>query len=133
MLAHAKSEKGEGFFSNRARWRAESIFGAVDGICQTVNRTALRAGWQELGLRLGAYPLVVCDDDAKEIADFIALDPKEKRIAFVHAKEHRRVERAADIRCACVGMWQPDLRPRGLDRRRKHGRQVRGSGPVSDP
>jgi hypothetical protein len=89
MLAEAKSEKGEGFFSNPTRWRAESIFGAVDGICRTANRTALRAGWQELGLRLGAYPLVVCDDDAKEIADFIALDPEEKRIAFVHAKANK--------------------------------------------
>jgi Acetamidase/Formamidase family len=89
MLADAKSEKGEGFFSYPTRWRAESIFGAVDDICRTANRTALRAGWQELGLRLGAYPLVVCDDDAKEIADFIALDPEEKRIASVHAKANK--------------------------------------------
>jgi superfamily II DNA or RNA helicase len=129
MLADAKSEKGEGFFSNRARWRAESIFGAVDGICQTVNRTALRAGWQELGLRLGAYPLIVCDDDAKEIADFIALDPEEKRIAFVHAKANKdgtgtynvdslqAVGRQATAslaflaRYAPVGNWHPDRWP----------------------
>lgn len=90
MLADAKSEKGELLYRDRARWRAESIFGAVDAICSTNNRVALRAGWQELGLRLTEYPLVVCDDDSKEIADFICVDPDAKRIAFVHAKVNKK-------------------------------------------
>jgi hypothetical protein len=90
MLADVKSEKGETFYRDRARWRAESIFGAVDAICVTEERAALDAGWQQLGLRLTEYPLVVCDDDVKEIADFIAVDPDEKRIAFVHAKVNKK-------------------------------------------
>ena len=90
MLANARSEKGEGLYRNRARWRAKSIFGAVDAICSTINRAALRPGWQELGLRLTKYPLVVCDDDSKEIADFIAVDPDRKQIAFVHAKVNKK-------------------------------------------
>jgi hypothetical protein len=126
MLAGAKSEKGEGFYRNRNRWRAESIFGAVDAICRTDDGATLRTGWQEFGLRLSAYPLVVCDDDSKEIADFIAVDPNKKRIAFVHAKVNRKGDGVYNVdslqavgrqataslaflaRYAPVGNWSPD-------------------------
>jgi superfamily II DNA or RNA helicase len=88
-LAAAKSEKGEAFFGDRGQWQAESLFGAIDAICASVKRVALRR-WQALGERLSSFPLVVCDDDSKEIADFIALDPQGKRVAFIHAKSSNR-------------------------------------------
>jgi hypothetical protein len=86
MLANVTSEKGEGFFTNRARWRAESVFGMIEGICSIANAAQRRTRWAELGAQLGEYPLVVCDDDSKEIADFIAVDPPRKRLVFIHGK-----------------------------------------------
>jgi superfamily II DNA or RNA helicase len=129
ILADTKSEKGEGFYRNRNRWRAKSIFGAVDAICCTDDKLALRAGWQEFGVRLSAYPLVVCDDDSKEIADFIAVDPTNKRIAFLHAKANKKGDGIYNVdslqavgrqataslaflaRYAPVGNWSPERWP----------------------
>jgi hypothetical protein len=127
MLENARSEKGEAFFStDRAKWHAESIFGAVEAICETDNRAALRRGWQELGERLGAFPVVVCDDDTFEIADFIALDAQRKRIAMIHAKVNRQGNHTYNVdalqavgrqataslaflaRSAPTGNWRPD-------------------------
>ncbi|MGO9575710.1 MAG: DEAD/DEAH box helicase [Terriglobales bacterium] len=89
MLADVKSEKGEAFFANRTRWRTESLFGAVEAICRETNLARLQSGWHALGENLGRYPLVVCDDDGKEIADFIAIDPAGKRVAFLHGKANK--------------------------------------------
>lgn len=86
MLAQVKSEKGEGFFADRARWRNESVFGVVEAICLETNARRRRTNWAELGVALGRYPLVICDDDSKEIADFIAVDPDARRVAFLHGK-----------------------------------------------
>jgi hypothetical protein len=126
ILQRAKSEKGEEFFADRTQWRAESLFGAVDAICATSSRSALRRGWQDLGERLGAFPLVVCDDDSTEIADFIALNPQRRRIAFIHAKANKKGSRTYNVdalqavgrqataslafltRFAPAGRWRPD-------------------------
>jgi hypothetical protein len=90
MLADVKSEKGERFFRDRARWRMASVFGAVEAICRETNPARLRSRWGLLGERLGRYPLVVCDDDGKEIADFIAVDRAHKRVAFIHGKANKK-------------------------------------------
>jgi hypothetical protein len=90
MLANVKSEKGEGFFGNRAQWRTDSLFGAVDAICSETNAARRLANWAALGGDLGGLPLVVCDDDGKEIADFIAVDPAGKRVVFLHGKANRK-------------------------------------------
>jgi hypothetical protein len=90
MLADAKSEKGEDLYSYKRRWHAESIFGAVDAIVRTSDKVAPRKGWHEFGARLSAYPLIVCDDDSKEIADFIAVDLDQKKISFIHAKANKK-------------------------------------------
>ena len=76
--------------------------------------------------RLGVFPLVVCDDDSTEIADFIALDPQRKRIAFIHAKANSRGSRTYNVdalqavgrqatasltfltRSAPIGRWRPE-------------------------
>lgn len=126
MLADAKSEKGEDFYTDKSRWHAESIFGAVDAIVRTSSKAALRKGWQEFGVRLSAYPLIVCDDDSKEIADFIAVDPDQKKISFVHAKVNKKGDGIYNVdslqavgrqataslaflaRYAPVGNWKPD-------------------------
>lgn len=126
VLADAKSEKGEDFYPDMGRWHAESIFGAVDAIVHTSNKAALQRGWQEFGARLGAYPLIVCDDDSKEIADFIAVDPDEKKISFIHAKVNKKGDNVYNVdslqavgrqstaslaflaRYAPVGNWRAD-------------------------
>ncbi|MDT3683703.1 MAG: DEAD/DEAH box helicase family protein [Pseudorhodoplanes sp.] len=86
ILGNVKSEKGEAFFANRARWRRESVFGVVEAICRERNAKHRRSNWKALGEALGRYPLVICDDDSKEIADFIAVDPANRRVAFLHGK-----------------------------------------------
>jgi Type III restriction enzyme, res subunit len=90
MLSDVKSEKGERFFGDRARWRKESLFGTVEAICLETNKARLRTRWQSLGESLSQYSLVVCDDDGKEIADFIAVDPARKRVAFLHGKANKK-------------------------------------------
>ena len=89
-LADAKSEKGEAFFGNRSRWHDESVFGAVESICIETSAARLRSRWGKLGQSLAAYPLVICDDDGKEIADFIGVDPAAKRVLFLHGKANRK-------------------------------------------
>jgi hypothetical protein len=44
-LADAKSEKGEAFFGDRARWHDESVFGAVESICIETIAARLRSRW----------------------------------------------------------------------------------------
>lgn len=89
-LGGALSEKGEKFFTDRHRWRSESLFGAVEDICLTDNRRQIVQRWGELGRRLAAYPLIVCDDDSTEIGDFIGVDPAKRRVVFLHAKANSK-------------------------------------------
>ncbi|WP_198288211.1 hypothetical protein [Bradyrhizobium sp. WSM1253] len=92
----------------------------------TSNKGALHRGWQEFGARLSPYPLIVCDDDSKEIADFIALDPDQKKISFIHAKVNKKGDNVYNVdslqavgrkaiaslaflaRYAPVGNWKAD-------------------------
>jgi hypothetical protein len=65
------------------------VFGAVEAICIETNAARLRSRWGKLRQALAAYPLVICDDDSKEIADFIGVDPAVKRLLFLHGKANR--------------------------------------------
>ena len=130
QLADAKSEKGEKFFGDRPRWRNEFVFGAVEAICVETNAARLRTRWGKLGQALAAYPLVVCDDDGKEIADFIGVDPARKRVVFLHGKANRKgVGRYHVDTLQEVGrQTTASLAFLGVRRRRKAGRRRVGAG-----
>jgi hypothetical protein len=89
-LERAISEKGQKQgpiqFTNRAVWREQTVFGVIESICDAAaSRKSVRA-WGELGTRLGAFSIIVCDDDNEETCDFIAADIESRKVVFIHAK-----------------------------------------------
>lgn len=89
-LGAIRSEKGEKIFGQsriaREEWRRGSLFGVIESACEGGLKNP-----SQLDSAVAAYPLVVCDDGADEIADFIAVDQQKRRVAFVHAKADRSV------------------------------------------
>lgn len=85
-LDAVESEKGENFYDNDLRdWWRKSIFGIFASTC---NNQRAAAGIKEdsLTLAIESFPVWLCDDDNREVSDFIGLDPVSKRIVLVHAK-----------------------------------------------
>ncbi|MGJ4891205.1 DEAD/DEAH box helicase [Bradyrhizobium sp. HKCCYLRH3099] len=89
-LEEAISEKGQKTgpiqFTNHSVWQRQTVFGVVEAICNAAANGAPVRVWGELGKRLKSYSIVLCDDDNEETCDFIAANPAEKRIVFIHAK-----------------------------------------------
>lgn len=85
-LANITSEKGEALYAgNRNGWYRTSIFGLFSAVGE---HQLAAAGIAEDNLTgaIAAYPIWLCDDDNREITDFIGLDEETKKIVFVHAK-----------------------------------------------
>lgn len=85
-LANVESEKGEAFFeANRDQWYQRSIFGVIAATAeeQLQARGIRRDSFTRSIL---SFPLWLCDDDTREITDFIGIDKEGKKIVFVHAK-----------------------------------------------
>ncbi|MBB1090454.1 DEAD/DEAH box helicase family protein [Rhodopseudomonas palustris] len=89
-LEEAISEKGQKTgpiqFTNHSVWQRQTVFGVVEAICDAAANGSPVRVWGELGKRLKFYSIVLCDDDNEETCDFIAVNPAEKRIVFIHAK-----------------------------------------------
>ncbi|PTC00789.1 hypothetical protein C9975_05635 [Thalassospira xiamenensis] len=85
-LKMVDSEKGEIYFSkNELDWHRKSIFGLFHKICKSENDSD-QIDNDRLANAIKAFPIWLCDDDGREVADFIGLDPDAKKIVFVHAK-----------------------------------------------
>lgn len=85
-LDTVESEKGENFYDvNLNEWRRKSIFGIFSATCND-QRGAAGIEDDSLTTAIESYPVWLCDDDNREVADFIGLDPISKKIVLVHAK-----------------------------------------------
>lgn len=85
-LDAVESEKGENFYDvNLQDWHRKSIFGLFAATCDGA-RAAAGIGNDDLITAVESFPIWLCDDDNREVSDFIGLDPASKRIALVHAK-----------------------------------------------
>ncbi|CAE6857732.1 hypothetical protein R69658_07471 [Paraburkholderia aspalathi] len=85
-LQPVDSEKGEGYFSvNLGNWYRQSVFGLFAAVCES-RLAANGIGEDDLTKAINAIPIWLCDDDNREVADFIGLDLIAKRIVLVHAK-----------------------------------------------
>lgn len=85
-LDQVNSEKGENHFApNRSIWHRQSIFGVFSATCEG-QRAADGIPDDELTAAIEALPIWLCDDDGQEVADFIGLDPDNKKMVLVHAK-----------------------------------------------
>jgi superfamily II DNA or RNA helicase len=84
-LDNMVSEKGEKLFRKRAEWTKKSVFGLMKAICDASLASEV-AGSERLFKDLRAFDIIVCDDDGEEIADFLAIDHKKKRVVLIHAK-----------------------------------------------
>ncbi|MEP2028004.1 MAG: DEAD/DEAH box helicase family protein [Paracoccaceae bacterium] len=85
-LDQVNSEKGENHFApNRSIWHQQSIFGVFSATCEG-QRAADGIPDDELTAAIEALPIWLCDDDGQEVADFIGLDPDNKKMVLVHAK-----------------------------------------------
>lgn len=85
-LQNVESEKGEAFYdSSIDNWKIKSIFGIFNKECETRPRVGLSSN-DPLVNEINSISIWICDDDSKEIADFIGIDEKAKRLVFVHAK-----------------------------------------------
>ncbi|MBN3215550.1 DEAD/DEAH box helicase [Pectobacterium polaris] len=80
------SEKGEEYYSkNKTDWYCKSIFGLFSAACNNqLNTSSITS--DNLTEAIKAIPIWLCDDDTREIADFIGINPLDKKIIFVHAK-----------------------------------------------
>lgn len=84
-LDKVESEKGEDFYTNRRDWYHKSIFGLFSATCD--NQLAANGIVNdELTAAIESIPYWLCDDDSREVADFIGIDPGARKIVFVHAK-----------------------------------------------
>ncbi|WP_440830695.1 DEAD/DEAH box helicase [Pseudomonas fragariae (ex Marin et al. 2024)] len=84
-LGEIISEKGEVFHANKMEWYRKSIFGLFAATCDA-KRTVARIDDDELTTAIESIPLWFCDDDGREVADFIGVDTANKKIVLVHAK-----------------------------------------------
>lgn len=83
------TEKGEKLYSrSRPAWRRESIFGLIHSMCSA--DTSLGTEWAPLYKELQSFDTIVCDDDGKEIGDFLAISERTKRVALIHAKAAKK-------------------------------------------
>lgn len=78
-ISNIASEKGDAVrnISNNL-WHKETLFGLISRLGIGYNDTALE---NELDIEY-----LLCDDLSSEIADFIGLDTRNKRVIFIHAK-----------------------------------------------
>jgi len=85
-LERVDSEKGEGYFAvDRRNWYRQSVFGLFAAVCEDqLAANGIRE--DDLTRAINAIPIWLCDDDNREVADFIGLDLASKKIVFVHAK-----------------------------------------------
>jgi hypothetical protein len=84
-LDHMVSEKGEKFFSKKAAWKRDSVFGLMKAICDAASAGEV-SGADSLFPELRGFDTIVCDDDGQEIGDFLAINSAHKRVALIHAK-----------------------------------------------
>ncbi|PJO49400.1 hypothetical protein CWE02_06435 [Brucella pituitosa] len=85
-LDAVESEKGENNYeANRGNWYRQSIFGLFSVTCDG-QRVANGIVGDKLTAAIEALPVWLCDDDNREAADFIGVDPDAKKIVLVHAK-----------------------------------------------
>src|SRR5690606_35605237 len=82
-LAEVTTEKGAIGSATAAGWAEGSVFHLIDngGVLDEVDAIST-----ELRDLLAPMDLLVCDDLQGEVADFIAADSANGRIAFIHAK-----------------------------------------------
>lgn len=80
------SEKGEDYYLRSLQvWHRQSIFGLFAATCDN-QRVSSGIADDDLTAAIETLPIWLCDDDGQEVADFIGLDPANKRIVLVHAK-----------------------------------------------
>lgn len=85
-LEPVDSEKGEEYFPvDRRDWYRKSVFGLFSATCDG-QLGANDIEEDDLTRAIDSIPIWLCDDDNREVADFIGLDLTTKRIVFVHAK-----------------------------------------------
>lgn len=85
-LNAVESEKGENFYDDDLHeWHRKSIFGIFAATCDH-QRDAAGIEEDRLTTAIESFPIWLCDDDNREVADFIGLDPDSRRIVLVHAK-----------------------------------------------
>ncbi|KUO54164.1 MAG: hypothetical protein APF78_01170 [Sphingomonadales bacterium BRH_c3] len=85
-LDAVESEKGENFYDDDLHeWQRKSIFGIFAATCND-QRSAAGIEEDSLTTAIESFPVWLCDDDSREVSDFIGLDPVSKRIVLVHAK-----------------------------------------------
>jgi superfamily II DNA or RNA helicase len=91
-LEHVTSEKGEQLYAgNRDGWYRASIFGLFSAVGeQQLEAAGIIA--DELTHAIACYPIWLCDDDNREITDFIGFDEDAKKIVFAHAKMGKQDE-----------------------------------------
>jgi hypothetical protein len=80
-LKHVVSEKGESGVTP-ATWATHSQFGIV---LNAFNRRGVLRN-DTLTTEIAKSDLLVCDDGAPEIADFICVQPRNKKVLLIHAK-----------------------------------------------
>lgn len=91
-LDAVESEKGENdYAANKGDWYRQSIFGLFSVTCDEV-RDANGIADDDLTKAIEAVPIWLCDDDNREAADFIGVDPDGKKIMLVHAKVGKQQE-----------------------------------------
>lgn len=89
-LDAVESEKGENDYAgNRDNWYRQSIFGLFSVTCDGL-RGANGIVDDKLTDDIESVPVWLCDDDNREAADFIGVDPDAKKIVLVHAKVGRQ-------------------------------------------
>lgn len=85
-LDAVESEKGENdYAADRGNWYRQSIFGLFSVTCDG-QRVANGIADDKLTAAIEGLPVWYCDDDNREAADFIGVDPDAKKIVLVHAK-----------------------------------------------
>ncbi len=89
-LDAVETEKGENnYAANLPLWYRQSIFGLFAATCTGV-RGANGIVDDELTSAVESLPIWLCDDDNREAADFIGINPEAKKIVLVHAKVGRQ-------------------------------------------
>lgn len=89
------SEKGsKALPTNGTIWHENSLFGLVARLAKGYGDAALE--------KMFAFDCMVCDDLASEIADFIALDEKSKRVVFIHVKSGKSKVSASSFSEVCA-------------------------------
>lgn len=79
------------YAANKGAWYSQSIFGLFSVTCDEV-RDANGIADDDLTKAIEAVPIWLCDDDNREAADFIGVDPDGKKIMLVHAKVGKQQE-----------------------------------------